>query len=591
MFNKKKFLEVLEDKNILSEDKISELFSLLERNKDFDLEVYLTRNKLLDIEKITKIKAEVYNLPYKNIIGEEISETTLETITEELSANYSAVCFDVSDGKMHIGFIEPNLKAMEALGFLAQGKKLKPVYYLISKKSFDYAFRKYSSMEEEVSSALEIKSKESGDDFLEIKEDEDDAAKGLDVDDANSAPVAKIVSVIIKNAIDSRASDIHIEPYEKESRVRCRIDGILSNALFLPKKIHNSVIARIKVMAKMKLDETRIPQDGRMVLVFDGRDIDFRISTFPVGEGKEKAVMRILDTSKGLITMEDLGFNSLVLEKFQKNIRKTNGIILVTGPTGSGKSTTLYSVLNILNKEGINISTLEDPIEYQLKGVNQSQVRPKIGYTFATGLRSLVRQDPDVIMVGEIRDEETVDLSIHAGLTGHLVLSTLHTNDALGTIFRLMDMDAEPVLLCSILKLIIAQRLVRRLCPHCKAEVEEAERLKFIENSKKVLVGISPERLNKELPGIDSLEGLDNLKIYKAVGCPRCQKTGYMERISIGEVIEMNEGLKDIIMKDVSDLRIDNVKAGQEFVSINQDGLLKVLQGLTTKEEVERVIE
>lgn len=446
-------------------------------------------------------------------------------------------------------------------------------------------------MEEEVSSALEIKSKESGDDFLEIKEDEDDAAKGLDVDDANSAPVAKIVSVIIKNAIDSRASDIHIEPYEKESRVRYRIDGILSNALFLPKKIHNSVIARIKVMAKMKLDETRIPQDGRMVLVFDGRDIDFRISTFPVGEGKEKAVMRILDTSKGLITMEDLGFNSLVLEKFQKNIRKTNGIILVTGPTGSGKSTTLYSVLNILNKEGVNISTLEDPIEYQLKGVNQSQVRPKIGYTFATGLRSLVRQDPDVIMVGEIRDEETVDLSIHAGLTGHLVLSTLHTNDALGTIFRLMDMDAEPVLLCSILKLIIAQRLVRRLCPHCKAEVEEAERIKFIESSKKVLVGISPERLNKELPGIDSLEGLDNLKIYKAVGCPRCQKTGYMERISIGEVIEMNEGLKDIIMKDVSDLRIDNVKAGQEFVSMNQDGLLKVLQGLTTKEEVERVIE
>ncbi|MFA5420970.1 MAG: GspE/PulE family protein, partial [Patescibacteria group bacterium] len=326
-------------------------------------------------------------------------------------------------------------------------------------------------------------------------------------------------------------------------------------------------------------------------LVFDKREVDFRISTFPIGDGREKAVMRILDTSKGLITMEDLGFNSLVLDKFKKNIRKSNGIVLVTGPTGSGKSTTLYSILNILNKEGVNISTLEDPIEYQLKGVNQSQIRPKIGYSFATGLRSLVRQDPDVIMVGEIRDEETVNLSIHAGLTGHLVLSTLHTNNALGTIFRLMDMKAEPVLLCSILRLIIAQRLVRRLCVHCKAEVEEGERVKFIKNAKEVLADIDIERLKKEIPGINSIDDMDNLKIYKAVGCPRCQKTGYMERVSIGEVIEMNESLKDIIMQDISGLRIENIKRDQEFISLNQDGFLKILQGLTTEEEVSRIIE
>lgn len=590
MFSNKKFLDLIKTKKILPEDKFLELESLANKDKNFNLEDFLIKQKHLNHEELVKIKAEVYNLPYKNLTDERISEKFLETINEDLSKNYLAICFFVDEQKMSVGLVEPNLKAMEALNFLAYGKRLKVEYYLISRNSFNSAYRQYKKMEEEISLALEIKSKsEGGDDLIQVKRE--DEKENLNVDDANSAPVAKIVSVIIKNAIDSRASDIHIEPYEGESRVRYRIDGILKNALFLPINIHGAIVARIKVMAKMKLDETRVPQDGRIVLVLDNREIDFRISTLPIGSGREKVVMRILDTAKGVIGLDELGFNSYVLEVFKKNIRKTNGIILVTGPTGSGKTTTLYSILNILNKEGVNISTLEDPIEYQLKGINQSQIRPKIGYSFATGLRSLVRQDPDVIMVGEIRDEETVELSIHAGLTGHLVLSTIHTNDTIGTIFRLIDMKAEPVLLCSILRMVIAQRLTRRLCKNCKKEVDREYKEKFMKDAIEVIKNIDLDRLKKELPGISSIEDISKLKIYQPVGCPKCQNSGYLERISIGEAVEIDDNLKDIIMNKITSLNVENIRKSQKFISLKQDGYLKVLKGVTDIDEVLRVIE
>ncbi|MCK9438507.1 MAG: GspE/PulE family protein [Patescibacteria group bacterium] len=590
MFNNKKFLSLLKIKKILPDDKFLELENLSNKDKNFNLEDFLIRQKYLNNEDLVKVKAEVYNLPYRNLVDEKIPDNFLETISEDLSKNYLAICFLVDEQKMSIGLVEPNLKAMEALNFLANGKKLKVEYYLISKNSFNSAFRQYKKMEEEISSALEIKSKsEGGEDLVQVKREDD--KEDLNVDDANSAPVAKIVSVIIKNAIDSRASDIHVEPYEGESRVRYRIDGILKNALFLPKNIHGAVVARIKVMAKMKLDETRVPQDGRIVLVLDNREIDFRISTLPVGSGKEKVVMRILDTAKGVIGLDELGFNSYVLDVFRKNVKKTNGIILVTGPTGSGKTTTLYSILNILNKEGVNISTLEDPIEYQLKGINQSQIRPKIGYSFATGLRSLVRQDPDVIMVGEIRDEETVELSIHAGLTGHLVLSTIHTNDAIGTIFRLIDMKAEPVLLCSILRIVIAQRLSRRLCENCKKEADKEYREKFMNDALAIIKDVDLDRLKQELPGINGLDDIKNIKIYQPVGCSKCQNSGYLDRVSIGEVIEIDDNLKDIIMNKITSLNVENIRKSQKFVSLKQDGFLKVLKGITNIEEVLRVIE
>lgn len=590
MINNLKFLDLLKKKDLVSSSKMVEINNLISTEKKFDLGSFLIKEKIIDREDVTKLKAELYNLPYKSLIDVEIKKETLNLISEDLAANYRAICFSNDDTKMSVGLVDPNLKSMEAVSFLGKQKKLIVEYYVISKVSFNSAFKQYKKMEEEISSALEIKSQEEeSEDLLEFKKEEDQNI--LNAEDANSAPVAKIVSVIIRNAIDSRSSDIHIEPFENESRVRYRVDGILKNALFLPKNVYNAVIARIKVLAHMKMDETRIPQDGRMVLVLDGREIDFRISTLPVGNGREKAVLRILDTAKGIISLQELGFNNYILELLKNNIKKTNGIILSTGPTGSGKTTTLYSIINILNKEGVNISTLEDPIEYQIKGINQSQIRPKIGYSFATGLRSLVRQDPDIIMVGEIRDEETAELSVHAGLTGHLVLSTLHTNDALGTILRLIDMKVAPILLASILKLVVSQRLARRLCPHCKKEVDESYKNEIIAEAKENLSDLSEERIMKEIPNLKSMDDINNLKLYQPVGCPRCQNTGYLERIVVAEAIEVNDDLRDAIINDLKSLSIEKIKKSQEFISIKQDGYIKVLNGISNLEEILRVIE
>lgn len=590
MVNNDKLFELLKENRLLTLADINEIEVLLQKkDPSFNLGEFVVKEKMVGPEKFTEIKAKMLNLPYKNLVDENISKDALNLINPELAENYKAVCFFFDKVKMQVGLVEPNLKAMEAINFLGKQKKLEVEYFVISKISLNSAFKQYKKIEEEISLALETKLKEEEDSLEFKKGDEPDILDSDDTDE--SAPIAKIVSVIIRNAVDSRASDIHIEPYENESRVRFRVDGILKNALFLPKNIHNSVVSRVKVLAKMKLDETRVPQDGRIVLIFDGREIDFRISTLPIGVGLEKVVMRVLDTVKGVISLEELGFNQHILEAFKRNIKKTNGIILSTGPTGSGKTTTLYSVINILNKEGVNISTLEDPIEYQMKGVNQSQIRPKIGYTFATGLRSLVRQDPDIIMVGEIRDEETAELSVHAGLTGHLVLSTLHTNDALSTVFRLLDMKVEPILLTSILRMILAQRLSRRLCSYCKKETSNEIKAQIIKEAKEEFSNLKEDCLAKEIPELKEAGSIDNLKIYEPVGCARCQKTGYLDRVALGEVIELNDDLKHIIMTDIKNLDIEAVKKSQEFVSLRQDGYIKILRGFTTLEEVLRVIE
>jgi len=458
-------------------------------------------------------------------------------------------------------------------------------YYLVSEASWDKVFKQYQKLEQEISSALEVKAKEEGDELIEVKTEIGD----LTTDDINSAPVSRIVSVVIRHAVEARASDIHIEPFAKESRVRYRIDGILHTSLTLPKSIHNAVIARVKVLARLKLDETRIPQDGRIRLVINGREVDFRVSTLPLASS-EKVVMRILDTVSGVQILENLGFNQIALNRIKEGIKKTSGMVLITGPTGSGKTTTLYSVLNILNQDGVNISTLEDPIEYEIKGINQSQVRPRIGFSFANGLRSLLRQDPNIIMVGEIRDEETAELSIHASLTGHLVLSTLHTNDSIGAVFRLLDMKVERFLLASTLKVIVAQRLARRLCEHCKKEtiLSEDARQEMIDELKNL-----PEKVIKlELPNFTKVEDLFlNHKLYQAVGCQRCENTGYSSRVSISEVLEINEKLKQMINDGDRNLNVETVRGMQDFISIKQDGIIKVLQGVTTMEEVLRVIE
>ena len=547
--------------------------------KGKNLEDVLLENGMLDPEELTKLKAENYNLPYQSLIGKKIDEKVLNIIPFEVAENYRLICFDKTGDKILIGLMDPsNFKAVEAIDFLAKKEKVKVEYYLISALSFDQAIKQYRSLKKEVTTALERKALEQ--EKVEKKEEKVEFQEVI-----KSAPVAKIVAVIIRHAVEGRASDIHIEPMPKESRVRYRIDGILHTSLVMPKDIHGAVIARIKVLANLKLDETRIPQDGRIRDVVNNKEIDFRISIMPLSNDEEKVVMRILDVTKGAPELEDLGYRGEGLVIIKRNMEKTDGILLVTGPTGSGKSTTLFSILNKLNEEGVNISTLEDPVEYQIKGANQSQVRQEVGFTFASGLRSLLRQDPDIIMVGEIRDNETAELAIHASLTGHFVLSTLHTNDALGAIPRLMDMKVEPFLLGSTLNVVIAQRLARRICKYCKEEQKLPKEI--ISQVRAIFDPISEEILKKYYSEIDK----NNLVFYKGKGCPRCGNSGYSGRVAIAEVLDVNEKLKEIIFDRTKNLTLKEVRESQAFTTMQEDGIIKILLGLTTVEEVFRVIQ
>jgi len=579
-----KLLQILQDKKLIDASKLAEIKEKAAAAKT-ELSNFLLNNKIVNEEQLTEAKAVLYNLPYFAYTDEIIPEEVLNFLPEEIARTYNIVCLARENKVLKIGLVDPNLKAMEAVNFLALDEKLSVQYYLLSSSSWQKIFKQYQKIEEEISSALEVKAKEESDDIVAVKSDD---ASMVDEEDINSAPVSRIVSVIIRHAVEARASDIHIEPYDKESRVRYRIDGILHTSLTLPKSIHNAIIARIKVLSKLKLDETRVPQDGRIRLLVSGRAVDFRISTLPLAN-QEKVVMRILDTAKGAPALEELGFNSNSLRAINEAAKKTSGIILVTGPTGSGKTTTLYSLLNILNQEGVNISTLEDPIEYEMKGVNQSQVRPKVGFTFASGLRSLLRQDPNIIMVGEIRDEETAELSIHASLTGHLVISTLHTNDALGAVFRLLDMKIERFLLASTLKTVVAQRLARRLCDKCKKEIvlPPAE----LEAMTLELKDVPPGILKAELPELSDINNLSMYKFYNPVGCSHCENTGFTGRVAISEVIDINEKLKEMINQGDKNFNIEAVKASQDFISIRQDGVIKVVKGVTMMEEILRVIE
>jgi len=364
-------------------------------------------------------------------------------------------------------------------------------------------------------------------------------------------------------------------------RVRFRVMGELYSSIFLPLDIANAVLARIKIISNMKIDENRVPQDGRFSMKIDNRNIDFRVSTLPTAMG-EKVVMRILDPDAGFKTFEDLGLDGRNLELMRKAVDEPFGLVLVTGPTGSGKSTTLYAVLKTINSDKINIISLEDPVEYFCEGVNQSQVKPEIGFDFASGLRSILRQDPDVIMVGEVRDEETAMLTIHSSLTGHLVLSTLHTNDSLGVIPRLVDLKIQPYLIPSTLSLALAQRLVRRLCPHCKKQVEAQGFLR-----EKIIYEFNsiPEQSRTEV------ELTEPINIWEPVGCPKCSRQGFTGRIGIFEALEMTPELGDIVLKDLSESKLAAEGRRQGLITMRQDGILKALRGMTTIEEVLKATE
>lgn len=576
----KSLLDFLVGRQLLSPQSSAEAAADMGAGKTLD-EIVQEKN-LINVEDYVRAKAEFFNFAYVDLTDKNIDTEILNIIPANIAEHYNIIAFAKEDKRLKVGLLDAaNFKAIEAMDFLAQKHGLKVDYYLISRFSFESAYSQYKNFNKEISSALAVKAKEEAAKNPEEKV-EKDMTRFEDI--VKDAPVAKIVSVIIRHAIEGGASDIHIEPLPKESRVRYRIDGLLHNSLVLPKDIHEALVARVKVLSNLKLDETRSPQDGRIRLVVDDREIDFRVSVMPLLDS-EKVVMRVLDTSKGIVALDKLGFTGWTNQVLQKNFSKTGGMMLITGPTGSGKTTTLYSILDVLNKEKTNIVTLEDPIEYQIKGINQSQVHPEIGFTFASGLRSILRQDPDIIMVGEIRDNETAELAIHSALTGHLVLSTLHTKDAVGTIARLIDMKVEPFLLGSTLNVILAQRLARRICSFCK--IEDKMEPGYFQTIKDKIARIPLEQIKLMMPEFDP----SKITFFKGEGCSHCGKTGYRSRISIGEIIDCNQALRDLVIQKHGGVTIEDVRGNQPFVTIEEDGLIKAMQGLTTVEEVMRVIQ
>ncbi|NCC70073.1 type II/IV secretion system protein [bacterium] len=545
-------------------------------NTKKDVETILVNNRILKDSELLKIKSNYYNLPEANLVNQNIPKETLNIITQDLAQNYKYVVFNKTGRVLSVAMVDPqNYNARDAIDFVTRKKNFEIKYFVTTNSSIDYALKQYTNISSELQEAIGV-AQDKFDDFdteADIFNTEDDSAEFV-----QNAPISKMVSVIIRHAVEGSASDIHIEPTRNEVRVRYRVDGVLYTSLTLPKYTHTAIVSRIKVIGGLKIDETRIPQDGRIRLKIDGGWYDFRISSLPVSEG-EKIVIRILDASKGAPTLEELGIEGRNLDIVNAELKSPNGMILVTGPTGSGKSTSLFSILSILNNEEVNIVTLEDPIEYTIKGVNHSQVKPEIGYNFVNGLRSFLRQDPDIIMVGEIRDEETAELSVHAALTGHLILSTLHTNDAIGTVPRILDMHVEPFLLSSCLNVIIAQRLVRRVCEYCKEEVMIDEKVKneYIEKIK----DLPPEILKKY-----KIDLSKEKKFYKGKGCVYCGDTGYKGRISINEVFKITDEVKALIEKGSPSEDYRALLAKQDFVTMEQDGIIKALKGITTLSDV-----
>lgn len=512
-----------------------------------------------------------------DISTEKIEKRTLNFITEETARRYRMIPFERNGSTYKVAMEDPqSLEALNVLRFLAEKEGVEVRTYGISKAELENALSQYSGTEKALTEAIQSL----GDD-----EDQDETSPLPEEKGAfQDAPIAKLVQVMIGHAIDGRASDIHIEPIEGNYRVRFRVDGTLSASLILPVSVGKAVVSRIKILANLKIDEKRKPQDGRFRVTERGTVIDLRVSTLPVVEG-EKVVMRVLDKSAGLSDLEKLGLSGRNYEILTRKILEPYGIVLMTGPTGSGKSTTLYGFLNILNKEERNIVTLEDPVEYFLDGINQSQVKPEIGYTFASGLRSILRQDPNVIMVGEIRDNETAELAIHAALTGHLVFSTLHTNSAIGAIPRLIDMKIEPFLLASSFQAVAAQRLVRRICSHCKEEAVLPEKIREqVKVALKHLPNGEAERYHVNMS--------EEFKFFVGHGCSECNNSGYKGRIALHEVLEITDELRVVIAeKRGNESEVRAIAERQGMTTMKQDGLLKVLRGDTTIEEVERVTE
>ncbi len=568
-----KILDILLKQQLVDQKALGIAKDLMARGKT--LEQALVGGRYVKEMDFAKAKAEALALPFVDLTERVIPKETLELIPQDTKETYGAVP-TAFDGKvLEVALLNPqDLRASEALEFMAADRGWTIKYVVAPSSQITSLLRKLRGLGVEVATALaQAKGK------FEKKEEKTEEVGRLE-EIIKGAPVSRMVSVIMRHAVEGGASDIHIEPLGNESRVRYRIDGVLRTTLVLPIYVHPALVSRIKVLANLKLDETRVPQDGRITQEISGRNIDFRVSILPVVDN-EKVVMRILDTSATAPTLENLGYRKEHVAIIDAEIHRPFGMVLVTGPTGSGKSTTLFAALTSLNSEGVNISTLEDPVEYYIKGVNQSQIKPEVGYTFAAGLRALLRQDPNVIMVGEIRDRETAELAIHASLTGHLVFSTLHTNDVFGIVPRLVDMGVEPFLLAATLNIGIAQRLARKICQACK-EPQELEQ-KTLDILRKDVLTIPKRYLDADF------DPAKPLVFYHGKGCARCGNTGYQGRIAIDEMIQFTDHMKRIVEKGFPIAEVRAEIAKQDSITMRQDAILKALAGLTTVEEVLRL--
>ncbi|MBX4195665.1 GspE/PulE family protein [Candidatus Parcubacteria bacterium] len=525
-------------------------------------------------ERILEAKGEELDIPTRSLRNVDFFGKILEYIPEESAEHYKVVPIGVKDGVLEVGAVDPDdIEARDALNFISSRIGMPYKLFLITEDDFDKVLAQYKGLSGEVTQALseldtELAQKE------EIRKDkekvETDKGEAKIVEDA---PVTKIVATILSYATDGNASDIHIEPQHDNIRVRFRVDGVLNTSLTLPIKVHSAVVARIKILCNMRLDEKRKPQDGRFSAKMEGRKIDFRVSTFPTYYG-EKVVMRILDQERGVRRLDQLGISKANLALIKNAITRPYGLILISGPTGSGKSTTLYSMLNEVDKDHMNVLSLEDPVEYNMDGVSQSQVQPEIDYTFANGLRTTLRQDPDIIMVGEIRDKETAALAIQAALTGHLVLSTIHTNNALGVIPRLIDMGVDPYLIAPTLILAMAQRLVKTLCKDGGKPVP-------IEGSLKLLI----EKQFSDLP-VDVRKSVPiGKEVYEAVPTKDCV-TGISGREAVMEVLYMDKDIEQVILKSPTEAELFKIAREKGMLTMKEDAIIKAMNRVIPFEEV-----
>lgn len=572
--------DILYNENLISKEQLNQVkFEAANLRKP--VEDILIEKGIVNEEAISKARSILYGVPYIDLMKLDISKDALELLPIDTYRNYSLIPFEVEATSVKVAMSNP--LDIQAIRFLEQkiGKKINT--FITTKNQIDYILENKFKEELDTSVTSMVKEAEADSDVVDITSE----TKDLSINDLyiQNAPVAKIVNLILDSAVKLKASDIHIEPQKDVLRVRMRINGILEEKLQVPLSLAASLTSRIKILSQLKIDERRIPQDGRFQIRSGDKEVDLRVSTLPTVYG-EKVVIRLLTKTGGTVSVNDLGMRGKAMDNFLNALKQTTGIILVTGPTGSGKTVTLSAAINKINSPAVNIVTLEDPVEIKIEGVNQVQINPDAGLTFASGLRSFLRQDPNIIMVGEIRDEETARLATQAALTGHLVLSTIHTNGAAGALPRLLDMGIEAYLISSTVRMAISQRLVRMICKDCIEEYTPSDEVLL--NIQRVLSDVKEFDLSTFAQRKNYADG--KIHLFRGKGCSKCGDSGYVSRLGIFEVMPVTDNIAKLIMQNRPASEIDLEARKEGMINMMQDGYLKALEGETTIEEVLRVI-